>query len=203
MQDVPELTDRKEPTLREEPAQKAASTDKQDIPEQQPAAAEAPPAVEAGPSVEEMLRKAEQEARENHDAFLRAKAESDNVRKRAQTEIANAHKFAVETFASELLGVKDSLEAALATDNVAVEGLKSGVELTLKQLKSVFDKFSLTEINPVGQKFDPHRHQAISMVESDADSNTVVQVLQKGYMLHERVIRPALVTVARQKPVES
>jgi molecular chaperone GrpE len=202
MQDAPELTDRKEPSLREEPAATAAPAAGQDIREGEPAA-EAQPAVVAGPNLEEMLKKAELEARENHDAFLRAKAETDNVRKRAQTEIANAHKFAVETFAAELLGVKDSLEAALATDTAAVEGLKSGVELTLKQLNSVFDKFSLAEINPAGQKFDPHRHQAISMVESDAEPNTVVQVLQKGYLLHERVIRPALVTVARQKTVES
>lgn len=202
MHDAPELTDRKEPSLREEPAAAAAPAAGQDTREEQPAA-EAQPAVDAGPNLEELLKKAELEARDNHDAFLRAKADADNVRKRAQIEIANAHKFAVETFAAELLGVKDSLEAALAIDNVAVEGLKSGVDLTLKQLKSVFDKFSLTEINPAGQKFDPHRHQAISTVESDADPNTVVQVLQKGYLLHDRVIRPALVTVAKQKTVES
>jgi len=145
----------------------------------------------------EQLRKAELAAAEHHDAWLRAKAEADNVRKRAQTEIASAHKFAVENFASELLAVKDSLEAALAAENASVESMKSGVGLTLKQLASAFDRFSIAEINPAGQKFDPHRHQAISTVEADAEPNTVVQVLQKGYLLHDRVIRPALVIVSR------
>ena len=155
--------------------------------------------VEHIPDLNEMLRQAELKAAEHHDAWLRAKAESDNIRKRAQTDVANAHKFAVENFATELLAVKDSLEAALAIDNASAESMKSGVELTLKQLKAAFEKFKLGEINPAGEKFDPHRHQAISMVESDAEPNTVVQVLQKGYLLHERVIRPALVTVARAK----
>ena len=136
---------------------------------------------------------------EHRDAFLRAKAETENVRKRAQADVAAAHKYAVENFATELLAVKDSLEAALATDSAAVENLRSGVELTLKQLNAAFDKFKLAEENPVAQKFDPHRHQAISMVESEAEVNTVVNVLQKGYKLNDRVIRPALVTVAKAK----
>ena len=130
---------------------------------------------------------------------MRAKAETENVRKRAQADVAAAHKYAVENFATELLAVKDSLEAALATDSAAVENLRSGVELTLKQLNAAFDKFKLAEENPVAQKFDPHRHQAISMVESEAEVNTVVNVLQKGYKLNDRVIRPALVTVAKAK----
>jgi molecular chaperone GrpE len=148
-------------------------------------------------SLEEQLRKAEQAATEHRDGWLRARAEADNIRKRAQVEIANAHKFAVEEFAAELLPVKDSLEAALISESPSVESMKSGVELTLKQLAAVFERFSLSEINPVGQKFDPHRHQAISTVESNAEPNSVVQVLQKGYLLRERVIRPALVTVAK------
>lgn len=146
---------------------------------------------------EEQLRKAELAAAEHHDAWLRAKAEADNVRKRAQVEITNAHKFAVENFASELLAVRDSLEAALVAENPSVESMRSGVEITLKQLAAVFERFNLAEINPAGQRFDPHRHQAISTVESGAEPNTVVQVLQKGYLLHDRVIRPALVTVAK------
>ena len=162
-----------------------------------------PLAHEGGGDLEERLKQAERTAQEHHDAWMRARAECDNVRKRSQTEIANAHKFAVENFASELLAVKDSLEAALVSDNATVESLRSGVELTLRQLKSVFDKFSLREISPVGQKFDPHQHQAISTVEADAEPNTVVQVLQKGYLLHDRVVRPALVTVAKPKAVES
>jgi molecular chaperone GrpE len=153
--------------------------------------------------VEERLKQAELAAQEHHDAWLRARAEADNVRRRTQTEIANAHKFAVENFAGELLPVKDSLEAALAVETATAESMKSGVELTLRQLKSVFEKFNLKEIDPVGQKFDPHRHQAISTVESDAEANTVVQVLQKGYLLHDRVIRPALVTVSKTKAVEN
>ena len=153
--------------------------------------------------LEERLRKAQMDAQEHHDAWLRARAETDNVRKRSQTEIANAHKYAVENFTSELLAVKDSLEAALAAENATVESMQSGVELTLRQLKSVFEKVNVTEIDPAGQKFDPHRHQAISMAESDAEPNTVVQVLQKGYLLHDRVVRPALVIVAKARSVES
>ena len=109
----------------------------------------------------------------------------------------------MESFAGELLPVKDSLEAALASENASAESMRSGVELTLRQLKAVFEKFNLKEIDPAGEKFDPHRHQAISTVESDAEPNTVVQVLQKGYLLHERVVRPALVIVTKSKAVES
>jgi molecular chaperone GrpE len=154
---------------------------------------------QAAGELQERLQKAEQAAQEHRDAWLRAVADSDNVRKRAQTEVSNAHKFALESFAAELLPVKDSLEAALASENVTVESLKAGDELTLKQLRSALEKFNVTEVNPVGQKFDPHRHQAMTMVDSDAEPNTVVQVLQKGYMLHDRVLRPALVTVAKPK----
>jgi molecular chaperone GrpE len=159
--------------------------------------AEAP--AQAQPTLEELLQKAEAAAQEHRDAFLRAKAETENVRKRAQTDVAAAHKYAIENFATELIAVKDSLEAALATENASAENFKSGVELTLKQLKAAFDKCNVTEDNPVSQKFDPHRHQAISMVEADAEPNTVVSVLQKGYKLNDRVIRPALVTVAKAK----
>ena len=153
----------------------------------------------APPTLEELLQKAEAAAQEHRDAFLRAKAETENMRKRAQTDVANAHKYAVENFATELVAVKDSLEAALATENASAENLKSGVELTLKQLQAAFEKFNVAEENPLNQKFDPHRHQAISMIESDAEANTVVSVLQKGYRLNERVIRPALVSVAKAK----
>jgi molecular chaperone GrpE len=157
------------------------------------------PDIEAGEpgDVAERLKQAEAAAQEHHDAWLRAKAEGENFRKRSQTEIANAHKYAVENFASELVPVKDSLEAALASENASVESMRAGVELTLRQLTSVFEKFNLREINPVGEKFDPHRHQAIGTVESAAEPNSVVQVLQKGYLLHDRVIRPALVMVAK------
>jgi len=155
--------------------------------------------IETTPSIEQSLKQAELLAQEHHDAWLRAKAETENIRKRAQTDVANAHKYAVENFANELLAVKDSLEAALTTTSPSVENLKSGVELTLKQLSSAFEKFKLSEINPLNEKFDPHKHQAISMVESEAEANTVVSVLQKGYQLHDRMVRPALVTVSKAK----
>jgi molecular chaperone GrpE len=145
------------------------------------------------------LAAAEAKAAEHYDAFLRAKAEADNVRKRAQEDIARAHKYAIEGFAAELLPVRDSLEAALAVETATPAALKSGVELTLKQLAAVFDKSNLREINPAGEKFDPHRHQAISMLPSDHEPGTVINVLQKGYLLADRVIRPALVTVAQAK----
>jgi len=165
-----------------------------------PETAEAPAApVDTTPSLEETLRQAELNAEEHHDAWLRAKAETENVRRRAQEDIARAAKFAIEKFAGELLAVKDSLEAALATEAPSVDSLKSGTELTLKQLSAAFEKSNLTELNPVGEKFDPHRHQAISMAEAEQEPNTVVTVLQKGYLLADRVLRPALVIVAKAK----
>lgn len=163
------------------------------------AAAASPEAVESTPSIEEMIRQAELKAEEHHDAWLRAKAETENVRRRAQEDIAKASKFAVERFAGELLAVKDSLEAALSAESPSIESLKAGSELTLKQLVAAFEKSNLTEVNPLGEKFDPHFHQAISMVDSDQEPNTVVSVLQKGYLLSDRVLRPALVMVAKAK----
>jgi len=167
------------------------------------AATESPAPADIGadstPSLEEIIRQAELKAEEHHDAWLRAKAETENVRRRAQEDIAKASKFAVERFAGELLAVKDSLEAALATDTPSVESMKSGTELTLKQLVAAFDKAKLSELNPLGEKFDPNFHQAISMVDSDQEANTVVTVLQKGYLLADRVLRPALVIVSKPK----
>ena len=151
------------------------------------------------PDTGELLRRAELKAQEHHDAWLRAKAEAENIRKRTAIELTNAYKYAVEAIAADLLPVKDSLEATLAADSAALETLRSGVELTLKQLNAVFAKAALKEINPIGEKFDPHRHQAISMLPSEKEPNTVINVLQKGYSLHDRVIRPALVTVAKAK----
>jgi molecular chaperone GrpE len=156
-----------------------------------------PSSTETMPSMQDMLRKVELQAQEHYDAWLRAKAECDNVRKRAQVDVANAHKFAVETFSSQLLPVRDSLEAALASENSSPEALRQGVELTLKQLEQAFDKSAIREINPLGEKFDPHKHQAMTTVESEKPPNTVVHVLQKGYQLHDRVLRPALVTVSK------
>ena len=153
----------------------------------------------AVPPADDPIAALERKASEHYDAFVRAKAETENVRKRAQEDIAKAHKYAIESFAGELLPVRDSLEATLAAENAALEALRSGVELTLKQLSNVFEKSNLKEINPAGEKFDPHRHQAISMLPSEKEPNTVINVLQKGYLLNDRVIRPALVTVAKAK----
>ncbi len=171
-----------------------------------PNAAAEPPAAsaeaahgEAMPSLEQLLKQAELAAQEHHDAWLRAKAETENIRKRAQIDIANAHKYALESFAGNLLPVRDSLEAALAAPNLSLDSLKSGVELTLKQLDTAFEKGNICEINPLGEKLDPHLHQAMSAVEAEAAPNTIVSVLQKGYRLGDRLIRPALVTVARAK----
>ena len=195
MQETPESTN----SANETPAGELAAPDSQAPQQRSQPQSVIEPALEMAASLEERLKKAELAAAEHHDAWLRAKAEADNIRKRARGEIASAHKFAVEGFASELLAVKDSLEAALAAENASVESMRSGVELTLKQLAGVFERFNLAEINPVGQKFDPHRHQAISAVEAQAEPNTIVQVLQKGYLLHDRVIRPALVLVAKAR----
>lgn len=162
----------------------------------EPAAAEHTDSV---PSIQEQIRQLELKAAEHYDAWLRAKAEGENIRRRAQDDIAKAHKFAVEKFAGELLAVKDSLEAALAVPEQTVDSFKSGVELTLKQLAAAFEKNALVEVNPAGEKFDPHKHQAIGMVDSEQEANTVVTVLQKGYLIAERTLRPALVMVAKPK----
>lgn len=161
--------------------------------------AETHPEKETMPSLEELLKAAELQAAEHHDAWLRAKAETENMRRRAAEDVDKARKFAVENFAGELMVVKDSLEAALAVESPSVENLRDGVELTLKQLAAAFDKFNLHDIDPMGEKFDPHQHQAIQVVESDQPANTVVTVLQKGYRLHDRTLRPALVMVAKGK----
>lgn len=134
------------------------------------------------------------------DSFLRAKAEAENARRRAEDEIAKARKFAVESFAESLLPVTDSLEASLTIKDVTPEQLREGSEATLKQLKSALERNKVIEINPApASKFDPHQHQAISMVPAEQEANTVVSVLQKGYLIADRVLRPALVTVAAPK----
>jgi molecular chaperone GrpE len=121
------------------------------------------------------------------------------VRRRAQEDVAKAHKFAIESFAEYLLPVVDSLEAAMAHDSDDIAKVREGIALTLRQLTGALEKGRVVAINPVGEKFDPHRHQAISMVPADQEANTVVSVLQKGYTIADRVLRPALVTVAQPK----
>lgn len=173
------------------------------VPEHEAHAADSQATADAAPNPQELLRQAEAAAQEHHDAWLRAKAEADNIRRRAQSDVAAAHKYALESFAAELLPVKDSLEAALASSEGATAALISGIELTLKQLNGVFAKFQIGEINPLQEKFDPHKHQAMTTVESAQAPNTVVHVMQKGYALHDRVLRPALVTVAKSPEANS
>ncbi len=152
-------------------------------------------------TLEELLADAEARVLEQREAWLRALADAENARKRAQADIAGAHKYGVERIAESLIPVMDSLQAALADDASDLATLRSGVELTQKQLVAAFEKASLAEINPAaGDKFDPHVHQAMMAVESEGDPNTIVAVMQRGFRLHDRVIRPALVTVAKARP---
>jgi molecular chaperone GrpE len=148
--------------------------------------------------LEEQLARAESSLAEMQDSFLRAKAELENLRRRAREDVASAHKYAVENFAESLLPVKDSLEMALQVETPSVESLREGVDMTQKQLSSAFERNRVTEVNPKpGDRFDPDRHQAISMVPSSQPPNTVVNMLQKGYLIADRLLRPALVTVAQ------
>ena len=158
----------------------------------------AEPAQEAAErfNAEARLQELEAKHAEVSDAYLRAKAEAENTRRRAEDEISKARKYAVEGFADSLLPVKDSLEAAIAIQSATPEQLLEGVHATLRQLTAALERNKVNEINPAaGTKFDPHQHQAISVVPAEQEPNTVVMVLQKGYVISDRVLRPALVTV--------
>jgi molecular chaperone GrpE len=160
-----------------------------------PEAPDAANAPEGNP--EALLAAAEAKVAELQDAYLRAKADGENMRRRAAEDVSKAHKFAVEKFARELIAVSDSLDAALADTAADAATLRSGVELTQKQLLAAFERSGMKVENPAaGDKFDPNQHQAIAMVDADQPGNTVVNVLQKGYQLSDRVLRPAMVTVA-------
>ena len=152
------------------------------------------------PSLDEQLAELRARHEETNDAFLRAKAEAENARRRAEEEVSKARKFAVEAFAESLLPVKDSLETAIAIHNATPEQLLEGVHATLRQLSQALERNKVVVIAPPpGTRFDPHQHQAISVVAAEQDANTVVMVLQKGYLIADRVLRPALVTVAAPK----
>lgn len=143
------------------------------------------------------LDEAQTAINEQHDQLLRARAEVDNMRRRAQDDVSKARKFGIESFAESLVPVKDSLEAALAQTDQTIETLREGVDVTLKQLSSAFERNQLKEISPVqGDKFDPHLHQAISSIPGEQPANTVIQLLQKGYVISDRTLRPALVIVS-------
>jgi molecular chaperone GrpE len=148
---------------------------------------------------EDQIKLLEEKLAEAQAQVLYVKAEGENIRKRSFEDIDKARKFALEKFSGELLSVKDSLDAALTIENANVDSYKNGVELTQKQLINVFEKFGIHEIKALGEKFDPNQHQAISMVESEEEPNKILAVLQKGYLLNERVLRPALVTVSKTK----
>jgi molecular chaperone GrpE len=165
-----------------------------------PSAAAPAPAPAATESPEQRLAALELKHSELNDAYLRAKAEAENARRRADDEVSKARKFAIESFAESLLPVKDSLEAAIAQPNASTEQVLEGVHATLRQLSAALERNKVLQIAPpAGTRFDPHQHQAISMVPAEQEANTVVAVLQKGYLIAERVLRPALVTVAAPK----
>ena len=182
------------PTPADETARQAAEAV---TPEQEAAASVATDTPATG--AEAALAEAQAKIAELQESFLRAKAETENVRRRAQEDVAKAHKFAIESFAEHLLPVIDSLEAAVAHSTDDLQKVREGVELTLRQLTGALEKGRGVALNPVGEKFDPHRHQAISMVPADQEPFSVVAVLQKGFVIADRELRPALVTVAAPK----
>ncbi len=156
--------------------------------------------VQPETSIEAQLTQIQAELVASNDAYLRAKAEAENVRRRADEEISKARKFAVESFAESLLPVVDSLQAAIALPDASAAQVLEGVHATLRQLTAALERHKVVEVAPpAGTRFDPHQHQAISVVPADQDPNTVVAVLQKGYLIADRVLRPALVTVAAPK----
>lgn len=191
------------------PAEEAADTTAAESEEAEQIAAEfiaaaEIPAEDAEPSLDvlkQQLAEAQAKAQENWDALLRQKAEQENLRKRLERDLDNARKYALERFAGELLPVRDSLEMGLDAarqEEVSVEALREGSELILKMLAAAMEKFAIQEINPLGEKFDPHLHEAMAMApDPEAEPNTVVMVHQKGYQLNDRLLRPARVIVAK------
>ena len=167
-------------------------------------AAASAPAAEANDlqSLALALEASKAKASENYDLYVRSVAEMENIRRRSADDVSKAHKYAIESFAEAMVPVRDSLEMALKVENPSVASLLEGVEATLRQLAAAFDRNRLIELNPVGEKFDPNKHQAISMVpgasaKPPVPANHVVAVLQKGYLINDRILRPALVTVAQ------
>ncbi|KMY85986.1 Heat shock protein GrpE [Candidatus Paraburkholderia calva] len=193
MENTQDNTASQNPTPADETARQAAD------PKQAAAAGAPADAGQAPHPAEAALADAQAKIVQLQEDFLRAKAETENVRRRSQEDVSKAHKFAIENFAENLLPVLDSLEAALADQSSDLAKVREGVELTLRQLTGALEKGRVVALNPVGEKFDPHRHQAISMVPAEQDANTIVTVLQKGYVIADRVLRPALVTVAAPK----
>lgn len=185
-----------------ETANTAASQDPPQTTAQEDRELDAAQAAEAPESIELQLEQALAKCKAWEEEYLRARADMENLRRRSAQEVLNASKFAIESFAEALLPVADSLETALSLPNQTLDGLRGGVDLTLKQLNQAFQKGRLVTIDPKGEKFDPNRHQAVSMVDGATQdppvpANHVVQVLQKGYLVTDRVLRPAIVVVAQ------
>lgn len=186
-----------------------AAADEASRPSHAPASPAPPAETTSDPSVriqelEAELASAKAQAAESNERFLRAKAETENIRRRAELDVAAAHKYGIERFAGELLGVRDSLDLARAVDlsggPEVMTKMVEGLDLTLKLMETAFQKFGLTVVDPQGQKFDPEKQQAITMVETDeVPPNHVVKVVQKGYQLQDRLLRPAMVVVAKAK----
>ena len=148
---------------------------------------------------EKKLQELKEQIKDLEASILYSKAESENARKRALEDIEKARKFAIEKFCQEILLVKDSLDAALTIEKASLESYKDGIDLTSKQLLNIFAKFNIEEINPEEETFDPNFHQAMTMIETEGEANKILNVMQKGYKLNERVLRPALVTVSKAK----
>jgi molecular chaperone GrpE len=149
-------------------------------------------------SLEEQLELAQQKAGENWELYVRAKAEMDNLRRRNTKDVENAHKYGIEKFVTELLPVMDSMGMGLAAEEASAESLREGMELTMNMLKKMMDNLGIEEVDPMHEKFDPEKHQAMSMQPSaDVEPNTVIAVMQKGYLLNDRLIRPAMVMVSK------
>ncbi|MFK8068819.1 MAG: nucleotide exchange factor GrpE [Gammaproteobacteria bacterium] len=170
----------------------------EEAPEDQQSVDESAPLSELE-SLQRQLEAAEKKASENWETALRAQAETDNVRKRAVKDVESAHKYSVEKLINEFLPVKDSLELGInASENAEVKSLVEGMELTLASFSTALEKCGVQMVDPAGEKFDPEHHQAMTMIESpDVESGMVIDVMQKGYLLNERLIRPAMVIVAK------
>ncbi|HEY1057846.1 MAG TPA: nucleotide exchange factor GrpE [Limnobacter sp.] len=190
-----------EPTGKPTPEEHVGQDDAVSQPQQSTEAADQPETSEMD-QLRAQLAAAQDEAAKAKEVYLRLAADMENLRRRTQEDVAKAHKFAIEGFAESLLPVRDTLEMALTVENQTFEALKEGVSATLRQLEAAFDRNKVKLMNPVGEKFDPNQHQAVAMVpgnsvEPPVAANHVVAVLQKGYLLNERVLRPALVSVAQ------
>jgi molecular chaperone GrpE len=155
--------------------------------------------VKSEQHLQEQLALAEKKAEENWELLLRTKAEMDNLRKRTEKDLENAHKYGMEKFVNEMLPVKDSMELGLAAEDVTVESLHEGMKLTMNMFNATFEKIGVKEINPLNEPFDPELHQAMTMQEVDnVEPNTVIAVMQKGYLLNDRLVRPAMVMVSKK-----